>query len=73
MAVDVREGALGPDVGMPTVLVPADKAMPKDIGDLVIESPELDDGESDDGEGTGGADPVVLPLDPTAPAKPEAE
>ena len=27
MAVDVREGASGPDVGMPTVLVPADKAM----------------------------------------------
>ena len=27
MAVDVREGALGPDAGMPTVLVPADKAM----------------------------------------------
>jgi len=27
MAVDVQEGALGPEVGMPTVLVPADKAM----------------------------------------------
>ena len=25
----------------------ADKAMPKDIGDLVIESPELDDGDGD--------------------------
>jgi hypothetical protein len=27
MAVDVREGPSGPEVGMPTVLVPADKAM----------------------------------------------
>jgi Tol biopolymer transport system component/tRNA A-37 threonylcarbamoyl transferase component Bud32 len=27
MAVDVREGASGPDVGMPAVLVPADKAV----------------------------------------------
>ncbi len=27
MAVDVQEWASGPEVGMPTVLVPADKAM----------------------------------------------
>jgi len=27
MAADVREGDSGPDVGMPKVLIPADKAM----------------------------------------------